>query len=803
MAETEFKYDVFISYSHKDEGWVRNILLPTLENHGLKVCIDYRDFIAGKPAIINMADASETSRHTLLVLTPRWVASEWTLYESILSRTDDPSGLQRRTIPLLLEKCDVPKFISMLSWVDFTDKKHEDEAWQNLTNSVIDFKKSKETEFSEQKELSNAIITYMRSIKSQIELSRKNIDSKSPYKALLEYDIRDAPFFFGRENETKELLDAINRNPLTILHAESGSGKTSLLKSRIRPALFTEGDLPIYIRPHQNPIDISIKRALLPQLEQSPAWMNASLHTFTQEVTKLLDGKSLVIILDQFEEFFTLQPQVMRDQFIKQLAQCLDDDLLPVRWVISLRGEWLSKLVSFRPYVRNPIENNVFLETLKRDDAYLAIRKPAEIKEVGYENHLVAKILDELGPQKIYPPELQIVCSALYDARENKNVITHSLYNSLGGARGILHEHLNRVLNQKIPKNRVALAQQVLSTLIASDGSRISRSKSEIEGELNRQKSNPLHLEDVLEQLVDSHLLRIEETNIGDQAVIFYELAHDYLTDKIELDPQSQNRKIAQELIDYKVRYYKRNNDLRLSSEELEFIFHEWDLIDISKEQFELIESSRARIGRSEFAVQMISVIAFTVAALLFFTVFKDISALSTGYVLLFWGSIISFLIIGYRRGWKKELLVNFSIILALALLHVIRKHIPINSALPESDMSLFWTRIIILLILIYFGYQTVKSIPHLAARAMRKQSKDSVFGALLGGINGYLIVGTILFFLDKANYPFPNFISPPTGELVQKIELIMSYMPPSVLGDPGIYFAIILSFIWVLVVFI
>jgi hypothetical protein len=136
MADTEFKYDVFISYSHKDEEWVRNVLLPTLEKQGLKVCIDYRDFIAGKPAIINMADASETSRHTLLVLTPRWGKSEWTLYESVLSRTDDPAGLQQRTIPLLLEKCDLPKFISMLSWVDFTNKKHESEAWQNLFKSL-------------------------------------------------------------------------------------------------------------------------------------------------------------------------------------------------------------------------------------------------------------------------------------------------------------------------------------------------------------------------------------------------------------------------------------------------------------------------------------------------------------------------------------------------------------------------------------------------------------------------------------------------------------------------------------------
>jgi hypothetical protein len=41
MAD-EYKYDVFISYSHKDEDWVVNTLLPALENVGLKVCIDFR-----------------------------------------------------------------------------------------------------------------------------------------------------------------------------------------------------------------------------------------------------------------------------------------------------------------------------------------------------------------------------------------------------------------------------------------------------------------------------------------------------------------------------------------------------------------------------------------------------------------------------------------------------------------------------------------------------------------------------------------------------------------------------------------
>ena len=104
MAETEFKYDVFISYSHKDEERMVNTLLPALENAGLTGCIDYWDFDAGKPSIVNMEDAVDESRHTVLVLTPNWTESEWTDFEAVLTQTDDPVGRRQKMIPIMLEK---------------------------------------------------------------------------------------------------------------------------------------------------------------------------------------------------------------------------------------------------------------------------------------------------------------------------------------------------------------------------------------------------------------------------------------------------------------------------------------------------------------------------------------------------------------------------------------------------------------------------------------------------------------------------------------------------------------------------
>jgi len=172
--------------------------------------------------------------------------------------------------------------------------------------------------------------------------------------------------------------------------------------------------------------------------------------------------------------------------------------------------------------------------------------------------------------------------------------------------------------------------------------------------------------------------------------------------------------------------------------------------------------------------------------------------------VVVFWMYVVLFAIVGAMRGWAKELLVSFSVILALALNHIIRRYIPLAQGLPETDTSLFWLRTIILLVLVYFGYQTVVSIPHLAARATRERLQDTLFGAILGGVNGYLIAGTVLYYMHAANYPFRNILTPPVDEvLVQRVNQMMLYMPPQLLGEPGIYFAIILAFVFVLVVYI
>ena len=172
--------------------------------------------------------------------------------------------------------------------------------------------------------------------------------------------------------------------------------------------------------------------------------------------------------------------------------------------------------------------------------------------------------------------------------------------------------------------------------------------------------------------------------------------------------------------------------------------------------------------------------------------------------VYIFWMYVILFGIIGMLRGWAKEMLVAFSVIVALTLNHVLRKYVPVVSQLPQESTSLFWVLSLVLLALVVFGYQTVALIPHLQSKATRERLQDSLFGLIVGAINGYLVSGTILFYLVQTQYQvLSKVVLPPAPETEAALQNLMAYLPPHLFGEPGIYFAVILCFIFVIVVYI
>ena len=131
----QFQYDVFVSYSHRDAAWVRNDFLAQLRNAGLKVLID-TEFEIGIPSVQNMTRALEEARHVVVVLTPNWVAGEWTAFEGYLFATADPIGRLRRVLPLMLEPCKPPPHIAFLTYADFIDARKRAEEMQRLLRAM-------------------------------------------------------------------------------------------------------------------------------------------------------------------------------------------------------------------------------------------------------------------------------------------------------------------------------------------------------------------------------------------------------------------------------------------------------------------------------------------------------------------------------------------------------------------------------------------------------------------------------------------------------------------------------------------
>ena len=279
MPDT-FKYDVFISYSHADENWVVNTLLPTIEDAGIKACIDFRDFDVGKMALFNMQDAAKESHHTVLVLTRNWLKSEWSLFEALVGGTKDPAGLQEKIIPLLCEagiENDIHDFIAMRTWVDFVRKDREEIAWQQLFKALD---------------------------KSDAPIPDSQI-SKEPTNWHLKHRYALTGNFTGRESELNTLTTWLEEkdDPLFILRALGGFGKSALtwhwLLNKVDRTKWTkavwwsfyEGDASF-----QNFLDDTLKY-LLGEDAELPSAPRLQVEILLKELEK----EGILLVMDGFE----------------------------------------------------------------------------------------------------------------------------------------------------------------------------------------------------------------------------------------------------------------------------------------------------------------------------------------------------------------------------------------------------------------------------------------------------------------------------------------------------------------------
>ncbi len=182
----------------------------------------------------------------------------------------------------------------------------------------------------------------------------------------------------------------------------------------------------------------------------------------------------------------------------------------------------------------------------------------------------------------------------------------------------------------------------------------------------------------------------------------------------------------------------------------------------------------------------------------------------------VFWALVLIFAVIGLMRGWAKELMVTFSVFVAIMSIELVHTYFLPQPPTQKTD---FLWRAAVVLALVFFGYETPAALSRVRGGGFtREKIQDALLGFVLGALNGYLIVGTLWYYLAQAGYPFdfivdPQLIALKTAEnncdtafsqaLAAEIERFLVYMPPIFLKPPLIYFAVALSFIFVIVVFV
>ncbi len=131
--QTEYVYDVFISYSQTDQPWVLNELLPMLEQVGIRY-IEQFQFELGRPKLDEIERAIKESRRTLLVLTPSYLKDTWGQFDSILVGSYGLDLGRWPAIPAIKEPCELPARLRALVSVDLHST--NDYSWQRLITAL-------------------------------------------------------------------------------------------------------------------------------------------------------------------------------------------------------------------------------------------------------------------------------------------------------------------------------------------------------------------------------------------------------------------------------------------------------------------------------------------------------------------------------------------------------------------------------------------------------------------------------------------------------------------------------------------
>ena len=304
-----------------------------------------------------------------------------------------------------------------------------------------------------------------------------------PYRGLFAFKEEDAELFCGRSEVVASLAQAVKSKPLTALIGASGSGKSSVIFAGLVPRLRQDPNLHYQIvsfRPGNNPSE-SLAAALA-SLSQSPEKQDlvsgdrnmAELELFlalqqdtgalSRFVKNSVDTQTrLVLIVDQFEELYTLSSGAERQFFLDLLLDAVKS-APAFSLVITLRADFYSYVLSDRPWsdaLQGAIQN---LGSMSRSELRSAIEEPAARMQVKLEQGLTDKIIDDVCGEVGSLPLLEFALTQLWSKQQN-GLLTHQAYLDVGSVSSALANHAETIY-ASLSETEKKQAQQIFLQLV-------------------------------------------------------------------------------------------------------------------------------------------------------------------------------------------------------------------------------------------------------------------------------------------------------------------------------------------------
>jgi DNA-binding SARP family transcriptional activator/WD40 repeat protein/tRNA A-37 threonylcarbamoyl transferase component Bud32 len=359
---------------------------------------------------------------------------------------------------------------------------------------------------------------------------------RNPYKGLRAFRVTDAIDFFGRDALVDELLRAVASNNVVAVVGSSGSGKSSVVRAGLIPALRAGGIprsrqwLVTDMFPGSYPFE-ELEAALLRVAVDRPS----GLLTDLQESNGLLratkqilpgDDDTLFLVIDQFEELFSaVGSEATRRRFLDNLVEVAADQRSRVRVVLTMRADFFNRPLDYGGFAEVMGKGMVTVGPPTRDGLAQAIAAPARAVGIDLEPGLVARVIADVENQPGGLPLLQYALTELF-ARRDGDTLTIEAYEQTGGVLGALGRRAEE-LHASLPDTAKEAARQLFLRLVTVDEGAADTRRRASQHELRRLDVDRETLELVMAKFGSSRLLSFDRDAVTRGPTV--EVAHEAL----------------------------------------------------------------------------------------------------------------------------------------------------------------------------------------------------------------------------------------------------------------------------------